>query len=78
MAVPVVGEQPYQLISFVPVQTIICKCTPGVMRFMMMFGIGNRIECGGCSRIYHIAGMNADGTCHIVTEMMPRDTGSVS
>lgn len=71
-------ELPYQLISFVPIQTIICRCTPGVLRFMMMIGIGNRIECGNCTRMYHITGMNPDGTCNIVIEQMPKGTGSVS
>jgi hypothetical protein len=67
VTIPIVGE-PYQRVSFVPVQTIICKCTPGVMRFLMMFGVGNRIECGGCKRYYHIAGMNANGEPEIIIE----------
>lgn len=76
MTIPIVGL-PYQLVSFVPLQTIICKCTPGVMRFMMMFGVGNRVECGGCNKQYHIAGMNPDGTCNIVVEIPMPMAGSV-
>lgn len=68
MTIPIIGET-FQRISFVPVQTIICKCTPGVMRFMMMFGVGNRVECGGCGRYYHITRMMPDGTTEIAVEI---------
>lgn len=68
MTIPIIGES-YQRISFVPLQTIICKCTPGMLRFLMMFGVGNRVECGGCGRYYHIGGMMVDGTCNIVVEV---------
>ena len=75
MPVPLVDEA-YQRVSFVPIQNIICRCTPGVLRFLMMIGIGNRVQCT-CGAVYHISGMGTDGQPIIVVEAPMPGGGSL-
>lgn len=75
MPIPIVGQS-YERVSFVPIQTIICRCTPGIIRFLMLIGIGNRIECN-CGRLYHIASILSDGTCDIVVELPVSNQGVI-
>lgn len=71
MPIPIIGEIPFQFIMWHPTASIACKCTPNVLRFMNLLGIGNRQMCSNCLKRYHIARMLENGSPEIVVELPP-------
>lgn len=70
MAIPIIGEVKYQVVTWYPTANIICKCVPGVMNFIICTGVGAVTHCPRCGDGYSIQGMNLErGVLNPIIEM---------